>query len=148
MNFAAILAGGIGTRMETETPKQFKLVGNKPILIHSIEKFLKVKELDKIIVSSPKEHITDTKNIIKKYIIKNDRIVVIEGGNTRNDTILNSIEYVKKNFKDKDPILVTHDAARIFVTPIMIKESINSLKTNDASCPVVPAVDVIFENKE
>ena len=63
MIFAAILAGGIGTRMETQTPKQFELVADKPILIHSIEKFLKVDEIDKIIVSSPKEYINNTISI-------------------------------------------------------------------------------------
>ena len=91
MIFAAILAGGIGNRMGFEKPKQFLMVGNKPILIHSVEKFLKVNEIDKIIVSSPKDYINTTKNLIHEYFGNNDRIVVISGGKTRNDTILNSI---------------------------------------------------------
>lgn len=147
MIFAAILAGGIGTRMETQTPKQFELVADKPILIHSIEKFLKVDEIDKIIVSSPKEYIKNTISIIDEYVSENERIAVIEGGITRNDTILNSIDYAKEN-SDGEAILITHDAARIFVSPELIKKSIDSLEGNDASCPVINAVDVIFETKE
>lgn len=147
MIFAAILAGGIGTRMETQTPKQFELVADKPILIHSIEKFLKVDEIDKIIVSSPKEYINNTISIIDEYVGENERIAVIEGGITRNDTILNSIDYAKEN-SDGEAILITHDAARIFVSPELIKKSIDSLEGNDASCPVINAVDVIFETKE
>ena len=147
MIFAAILAGGIGTRMETQTPKQFELVADKPILIHSIEKFLKVDEIDKIIVSSPKEYINNTISIIDEYVGENERIAVIEGGITRNDTILNSIDYAKEN-SDGEAILITHDAARIFVSPELIKKSIDSLEVNDASCPVINAVDVIFETKE
>ena len=54
MIFAAMLAGGIGSRMGLNKPKQFEKVGDKPILVHSTETFLKVKEIDKIIVSSPK----------------------------------------------------------------------------------------------
>ena len=46
MIFAAMLAGGIGTRMGLNKPKQFEKVGNKPILIHSIETFLKVDEIN------------------------------------------------------------------------------------------------------
>ena len=147
MIFAAILAGGIGTRMETQTPKQFELVADKPILIHSIEKFLKVYEIDKIIVSSPKEYINNTISIIDEYVGENERIAVIEGGITRNDTILNSIDYAKEN-SDGEAILITHDAARIFVSPELIKKSIDALEGNDASCPVINAVDVIFETKE
>ena len=148
MIFAAILAGGIGTRMSLNKPKQFEIVGDKPILIHSIEKFLKVEEIDKIIVSSPANHIQETKNLIKEYIKNNSRIVTIKGGKTRNDTILNSIQYVKTNFEDIDPILITHDAARIFVSPELIIKSIINLKDSDAASPVIPAIDVIFESKE
>ncbi|WP_406534320.1 2-C-methyl-D-erythritol 4-phosphate cytidylyltransferase [Methanobrevibacter sp.] len=148
MIFAAILAGGIGTRMGLDKPKQFEIVGDKPILAHSIEKYLKVDEIDKIIVSSPKDYIKATEKLVKDYFDKNERIVVIEGGETRNDTILNSIRYVKTNYDDKDPILITHDAPRIFVSPELIKKSIVNVKDHDAASPVIPAIDVIFESKE
>lgn len=147
MIFAAILAGGIGSRMGLDKPKQFEIVGDKPILIHSIEKFLKVSEIDKIIVSSPKSHFETTKELIKNYFNDNPKIVVIFGGKTRNDTILNSINYVKTEYDDEDPILITHDAARIFVSPELIKKSIEELEHHDAASPVIPAVDVIFESK-
>ena len=47
---AALLAGGIGTRLDVGMPKQFYLIDGKPILIHSLEAFLKVEEMDEIIV--------------------------------------------------------------------------------------------------
>ena len=51
MIFAAILAGGIGSRMGcTDTPKQFLTLGNKPVIIHTIEKFVINEKIDKIIV--------------------------------------------------------------------------------------------------
>ena len=64
---AALLAGGIGTRLDVGMPKQFYLIADKPILIHSLEAFLKVEEMDEIIVSSPKECIDKTKDVIKEY---------------------------------------------------------------------------------
>ena len=148
MIFAAMLAGGIGTRMELDKPKQFEIVGDKPILAPSIGNFLKVEEIDKIIVSSPKEYIDTTKELVEKYFENNPRIVVISGGKTRNGTILNSIDYVKSNFNDDNPILITHDAARIFASPDLIKKSIVNVINHDAASPVIPAVDVIFESKK
>ena len=148
MIFVAMLAGGIGTRMGLDKPKQFEKVGGKPILVHSTEKYLNIDKIDKVIVSSPKEHLNETKKLIEEYFPNNDRVVVISGGKTRNDTILNSIKYVKDNYDDDDPILITHDAARIFVSEDLIKKSIVNVKTHDAASPVIPAVDVIFESKE
>jgi 2-C-methyl-D-erythritol 4-phosphate cytidylyltransferase len=148
MIFAAMLAGGIGTRMGLDKPKQFEKVGDKPILIHSTETFLNVEEIDQVIVSSPKEYINQTKELINDYFPNNERVVVIQGGKTRNDTILNSIEYVKNNYESDDHILITHDAARIFVSENLVKKSIEHVKDHDAASPVIPAVDVIFESKE
>ena len=87
MIFVAVLAGGIGSRMgDTDTPKQFLNLGDRPILIHTIEKFVIMDEIDKVIVLTPQNFINHTKHLIKDYIPNNDKIVVIEGGKTRNDT--------------------------------------------------------------
>lgn len=145
---AAMLAGGIGSRLKQGIPKQFVNINNKPILVHSVEKFLNVKDFDKIIVSSPKDCIDKTKKLMEEYFPKNDRIVVIEGGLTRNGTILNSIQYMKNQNCEKDSILVTHDASRIFVSEKLIEDSIKYAMEVGAASAVVPAIDVIFESKE
>lgn len=144
--FAAILAGGIGQRLNSESPKQFLTVGNKPILIHSIEKFLEVDDFNKIIVSSPKDFIDYTKELIEKYFPENDKLVVIEGGVQRKDTINNSIDYAIECGADEDSVMVTHDAARIFASPFLIKKSIDYAIEYGAASPVIPATDVIFKS--
>ena len=75
---AALLAGGIGTRLDVGMPKQFYLIAGKPILIHSLEAFLKVEEMDEIIVSSPKECVNKTKDVIKEYDLTDPRITDID----------------------------------------------------------------------
>ena len=83
MIFAAILAGGIGSRMGgTDTPKQFLPLGNKPVIIHTIEKFVINENIDKTIVLIPKNFINHTNNLISEYIGENDDLIVIEGGET------------------------------------------------------------------
>lgn len=145
---AAILAGGIGSRLKQGKPKQFVNINNKPILVHSVETFLNVKEFDKIIISSPKSCINKTKDLMGEYFPKNGKIVIIEGGLTRNDTILNSIYYMKDQNCEKDSILVTHDASRIFVSEKLIMDSIKYANEIGAASAVIPPTDVIFESKE
>ena len=147
MIFAAILAGGTGTRLDVDVPKQFFKINNKPLLAYCIEPFLKVDLLDKIIVSSPQQYLNDTCELIDEYF-DDDRLVVIEGGTTRNDTILNSIEYAIENGANNESVMVTHDGARIFVSSKLIEESIKYATEFGAASPVIPAVDVIFQSKE
>lgn len=148
MIFAAILAGGIGSRLNLGVPKQFYQINNKELLIYCVEQFIQVEELDKIIVSSPKEYLDKTKSLIDKYFKNSNKLVVIEGGKTRNDTILNSIKYALSNGANAKSIMVTHDGARIFVSPKLIKDSIKYAMEYGASSPVIPATDVIFKSKE
>ena len=148
MIFAAILAGGIGSRMGgTDTPKQFLTLGDKPVIIHTIEKFAINSKFDKILVLSPQSFINHTNNLINEYFGENSNIVVLEGGNTRNDTIINSITYIRQNFDiDDDSIIVTHDSVRPFVTHRIIEDNIAAAKEFGACDTVVPATDTIVES--
>lgn len=148
MIFAAILAGGIGSRMgETDTPKQFLTLGDKPVIVHTIEKFAINSKFDKIIVLSPKNFINHTNDLIKEYFDDNNRIVVLEGGKTRNDTLINAIDYINDNFDiNDDSIIVTHDSVRPFVTHRIIEDNIKATKEFGACDTVVPATDTIVES--
>jgi 2-C-methyl-D-erythritol 4-phosphate cytidylyltransferase len=150
MIFAAILAGGTGSRMgNIEKPKQFLTLGSKPILIHTIEKFSIVDSFDKIIVLTPKNFLSHTKDLINKYIENNENIVVLEGGKLRNDTIMNAIDYINANFSiDDDSIIVTHDSVRPFVTYRIIEENIEMCKKYGACDTVIPATDTIVEGND
>ena len=148
MIFAAILAGGIGSRMGgTDTPKQFLDLGGKPVIVHTIEKFVINESIDKIIVLTPKNFINHTNHLIEEFIANNDNVVVIEGGETRNDTIMNSISYIDENFGiDEDSIIITHDSVRPFVTHRIIEDNIEAAKRYGACDTVIPATDTIVES--
>ena len=148
MIFAAILAGGIGSRMGgTDIPKQFLTLGDKPVIVHTIEKFVINDKIDKIIVLTPKNFINHTNHLIDKYISDSDDIIVIEGGQTRNDTILNSINYINENYGiDEDSIIITHDSVRPFVTHRIIEDNILAAKKYGACDTVIPATDTIVES--
>ena len=68
MIFGVVLAGGIGSRMgNVDKPKQYLLVGEKPIIIHTLEKFYVNDKFEKIIVLCPNQWVNHTENLIKKY---------------------------------------------------------------------------------
>ncbi|MCD2067588.1 2-C-methyl-D-erythritol 4-phosphate cytidylyltransferase [Listeria monocytogenes] len=147
MIYAEILAGGKGTRMgNVNMPKQYLPLKGKPIIVQTIEKFILNDRFEKIIIATPKDWINHTQDIIKKYIF-DSRVIVIEGGTDRNETIMNGIRYVEKEFGlNEDDIIVTHDAVRPFITHRIIEENIDMALEFGSVDTVIPAVDTIVES--
>ena len=148
--YGVVLAGGKGTRMgNVEKPKQFMEVGGKPIIIHTIEKFVVCQEFDKVLVLSPKQWINHTQDLIRKFIPNCDNVVVLEGGSTRNETIMNSIKYIdEQGCLDDETIIVTHDSVRPFVTHRILEENVKFAREYGACDTVIPATDTIVESKD
>ncbi|HBJ1651888.1 MULTISPECIES: 2-C-methyl-D-erythritol 4-phosphate cytidylyltransferase [Clostridium] len=152
MIYAEILAGGKGTRMgNTDVPKQFLKLGNKPIIIHTIEKFLLNSEIDRILVVVSGAWVNTTTDLIKKCISNNSKIDVVEGGTTRNETVMMGINHIKENYGlENNDIIITHDAVRPFVSYRIIEENIKYAKKYGATDTVIPAIDtiVVSENND
>ncbi|ONI46371.1 2-C-methyl-D-erythritol 4-phosphate cytidylyltransferase [Candidatus Epulonipiscioides gigas] len=146
MIYTLVVAGGTGSRMGTDIPKQFLMLENKPIIIYSIEQFLLHKEIDKIFVLVPKDYIEYTKNVIEEYLNKEvEKVIILEGGATRNDTIINGINFIKDNYGiTKNDICLTHDAVRPFVTYEIIEENINTALKYGAATTAIDAIDTIL----
>lgn len=139
-----ILAGGSGTRMGIgNMPKQFLTLGSKPIIIHTIEKFLLIQNIDKIIIGVNPQYVLHMQDLINKHLEKfSDKITVVQGGKDRNETILNVCDVIE----DKSAVLITHDAVRPFVSMKTIEENITLIDKYDAVDTAVPAIDTIVES--
>ncbi|MDB0439176.1 2-C-methyl-D-erythritol 4-phosphate cytidylyltransferase [Clostridioides difficile] len=151
MIYGEILAGGKGNRMgNTEMPKQFLKLGDKPIIIHTLEKFVLCTKIDKIIIVVPKQWKQHTIDIIKKYIdMKTEnRIYICEGGVNRNESIMNGIRYINNHWGiNDDDIVVTHDSIRPFITNRIIEDNIKMCLKYHATDTVIPAFDTIVESE-
>ena len=144
MIFGAILAGGKGTRMGIDKPKQFLMLGSKPIIIHTIEKFILSPEIDEIYVGVHPDWIDYTEDLIEKYIKSDKKVILVPGGTDRNSTIFNIIDEIeKRNGEDENNIIVTHDSVRPFVTLRIIRENVEAAMTYGAVDTVISAVDTI-----
>ncbi|PHK49677.1 D-ribitol-5-phosphate cytidylyltransferase [Staphylococcus edaphicus] len=149
MIYAGILAGGIGSRMgNVPLPKQFLDLDGKPILVHTVEKFLLTSEFDKIYIATPQKWISHTKDTLRKYHITDDRIEVVQGGSDRNETIMNIISAAEKanGISDED-VIITHDAVRPFLTRRIIKDNIESVLKYGAVDTVITATDTIITSE-
>ena len=150
MIFGAILAGGVGSRMNmADMPKQFLPLGDKPIIVHTVEKFIINDAFEKVIVLCPAQWITYTKDLFRKHLPENNDVVVIEGGKERNDTIMNAIRYIEEtDGLDEETVVVTHDAVRPFVTHRILEENIEYARKGIACDTVIPATDTIVESTD
>ena len=150
MIYGEILAGGSGTRMgNTEMPKQFLMLGDRPIIIHTIEQFLINQSFSKIIVCCPKEWISYTEDLLEKFNIDTNRVEITVGGATRNETIINGCKLIEEKYglTDKD-IIVTHDAVRPFVNQRILDDNIKLAKKYAAVDTVISATDTIVYSKD
>jgi len=142
------VAGGVGSRMgNVEKPKQFIELGDRPIIVHTVEKFMVHPGFDRIVVLVPGAWISYTRDILRKYIPEADQIVVLEGGQTRNETIMNAIRYIdEQGDLDEETVIVTHDAVRPFLTHRILDENIRFAKEYGACDTAIPATDTIAES--
>lgn len=149
--FAAILAGGSGTRMgNPEKPKQYLMLGSKPIIVHTIEKFCASNLFDAVLVLCPAAWVQQTRDIIKRYAPEcSNSFVVVPGGGTRNDTVRDAVTYLCSNCEvNEETVLVTHDAVRPFVSHRIIRENLQAAREYGACDTVIPATDTIVRSED
>ncbi|MBD5445833.1 MAG: 2-C-methyl-D-erythritol 4-phosphate cytidylyltransferase [Mycoplasma sp.] len=151
MNFAIIVAGGNGSRLKSSSiPKQFIEIEGIPIFWYSIKKFLNNKNIDYIIVPCHANWISYAKEFVKKNNVEK-RVKICNAGISRNASIENSINYINDNYKNflkKDSVIITHDAARIFVIFEIVSNNFKEIKKFDVITTVVPSIDTIMLTSE
>jgi len=132
---AVIVAGGSGTRMGKELPKQFLLLNGKAILIHAISAFLQAYVDIHIVLVLPKEYIPLAKELVGQASLS-PNIEFVEGGATRFDSVKNGLQQIR----DAELVFV-HDAVRCLVTPGLIKTCSEIASQQGSAIPVIPVRD-------
>lgn len=151
MIYAEILAGGKGTRMgNLSLPKQFLNIGDDPIIVHTISKFLLQPKFEKIIIVVLPEWMQYAKDLLGKHFDEKElsRIKLVNGGKDRNETLMNGIDFIQNEYGiNDDDIIVTHDAVRPFVSGRIIEDNINNAIKYGAVDTVIPATDTIVKGE-
>lgn len=118
-----ILAGGIGSRMNLPTPKQYLCINGKEVLSYSIDIFKSVDLIEDIIV------VTDSNEHVQ-YVHDKYNVNSILGGDTRNISFYNALEFIKKTYPSCEKIIV-NEAARPLITKSVVVDYINLLDQYD-----------------
>jgi len=142
-NLAIILAGGAGTRLNKETPKQFLKIEDKSIIEHTIEKFEFHPLIDHIYIVTNPEYYDQTSEIINIRGYKKVK-KVLKGGKTRQES--SSIGVFSAG-NDYENVLI-HDAVRPFISDEIIENVLKELETYSAVNVAIPSNDTIIEIDE
>lgn len=146
MNTAIILAGGVGSRMGVDRPKQYLVVEDKPIIVYCLDIFEKHKNIDKIVIVVSDEW--------KEYVIENVEKYNISkvcgyapAGRTRQHSIYNGLKCTNETASETDVVIV-HDAARPLVSDKIIDDCIVGATEDDGAMPVISVKDTIYQSKD
>lgn len=128
MNYAIILAAGVGQRMRNGgLPKQFLKLMGKPIIIYTLEKFEECEEIDQIVVVCHGSYVDYMQNLLSMYHIrKADKVIV--GGSDRQSSVKRGLNTIAENGGKPDDIVLVHDGVRPLVELSTIRENIRVAK--------------------
>lgn len=147
MNYAGILAGGIGSRMESKVPKQFLKIADIPIVVRTINTFLSSKDIDKVILAMNPQWMEYCLNILNEYGVDVNKIIIITGGETRFLSMVNivnaAIEDLGGEPTEKD-FLCIHDCARPFVSQRIIEDNFRMVGEYDMVTTSLPTIDTVL----
>jgi 2-C-methyl-D-erythritol 4-phosphate cytidylyltransferase len=136
-----VLAAGSGTRLNSETPKQFLKVAGKSLLEHSCESLLSCSPDARMVVVVP----ADAVDLARRLLQRHPKAEVIVGGNSRQASTLAALEHLEKA---PPRWVLIHDAARPFLNAQIVHDVLNELRTHDAVDVAIPTTDTIIVERD
>ncbi len=133
---AVIAAAGMGNRFGEK--KQFKLLGRRPLLFHTLTPFLQCRDIVEIVVVVPEEDIDNTSRELASFTSAKP-VKTVAGGTRRQDSVLNGCHALSNDVE----IIAVHDAARPFVTSELISATIKGCDQADGCIAALPSKDTV-----
>ncbi|MEH6700463.1 bifunctional 2-C-methyl-D-erythritol 4-phosphate cytidylyltransferase/2-C-methyl-D-erythritol 2,4-cyclodiphosphate synthase [Parasphingorhabdus sp.] len=137
-----IVAAGVGARAGLDFPKQFELIDGKPMVRHSVERFLSHPAIDHVWIvvgEGQEEQLKEALSPLAEY-----RLVI--GGETRQQSVFNGLTAIRDGGGAEN--ILVHDAARPFVPARVIDDLLDRLETATAAIPILPSVDTMVQLAE
>lgn len=148
MNYAIILSGGIGTRMQMgDFPKQYLEVEKKPILLYTLEQFQKSSAVEKIVIVAAdawREKIRGwmEEDGITKFL------AFADAGDTRQESIHNGLAVCMEDSVLENDGVIIHDGVPPLVSEQLIGDCLAALADHEGCMPVLPMKDTIYQSSD
>ena len=137
-----IVAAGSGSRVGGNELKQFRWVGGKPMLLHSVQMFHRRRDVAMVVCVLPKAFVGDPPPWLFQCDI--DRLLISVGGRERTESVANGLE----DLPDEVNVVLVHDAARPFVSEGMIDRVVAEARAGRGAVAALPVVDTLKEVDE
>ena len=141
--YVVIVAGGSGTRMGAEIPKQFLELAGRPVLMHTIERFKAFDESIEIITVLPENQLRHWIELQEKYSF-NVPQTIVKGGSARFFSVKNGLKFV-----NTPSLVAIHDGVRPFVSIDTIRRCFKTAEELGNAVPVVTPAEslrILTEN--
>ena len=135
--YIIVVAGGKGLRMGGDVPKQFQIIGNKPILMVTLERLHAIDPTMQIILVLPADQIEMWKEMCREYEFAVP-LLLTQGGATRFHSVQNGLAQVD----DMEEALVgVHDGVRPFVSQRVVDDCFREAWIHGAAIPMIDLQD-------
>ena len=139
MDYIIIVAGGKGLRMGSDIPKQFLPIGEKPVLMRTLERFRQYSPTLQIILVLPKAQQDYWQKLCKEYAFDID-YQLADGGETRFHSVQNGLAKIPDNAQG---VVGVHDGVRPFPSIDVIRNCYETAREKKAVIPVIPVVETV-----
>ncbi|MBN1183279.1 MAG: 2-C-methyl-D-erythritol 4-phosphate cytidylyltransferase [Bacteroidales bacterium] len=127
-----IVGGGKGQRMQSEVPKQFLLLENKPVIVHTIEVFQKYDRDISFIIVLPSQYVDQWNDELAKYL-NTDLVQITQGGTDRFYSVKNGLSLIPED----DALVAIHDSVRPLVSLATIQQCFKIAEEKGNAIPVI-----------
>ena len=140
--FALIPAAGMGRRMGASINKQYLALGGLPIVARTISVFEQCSCIDAIYLVIPADEIPFCREQVVAANGFRKVVEIVAGGKERQNSVMNGLNAIGRRAAASD-VVVIHDGVRPFITPDLLRESIDVAQACDGALVAVPAKDTI-----
>jgi len=143
-----LAAAGAGVRLGPGDPKGLRRLGDRPLLVHAVQRVVAVPAVGYLVVAAPR-HLTDTvRDLVTAALLRGSdgaapsppEFGVVPGGENRRGSVAAALSSVPADFD----IVLVHDAARALAPPSLVEQVAAEVrKGHDAVIPVVPVTDTV-----
>jgi len=149
-NIAVLLAGGVGSRVGLDIPKQLIKIAGKPIIEHTLGVLHAHEQVDEIVILMAPGHLDAVRAIVRDGGYDDKVTAILEGADTRSHTTMRALDHIaEQHGRDGagagDPSVLLHDAVRPLLNPRIVSDCFAALEEYGAVDVAIPSADTIIE---